>query len=556
MSSEHAQGADHRPGQDAGAEAHWETEKHALERLLVRTCRAAEGQDPDLDSALAQLREQLRQGHTDPESLKRLLTLLDQQLGVLDEHRSQRNQRLREALSGLLARKRAAPQFRPERKALLAMEKNLRTAGTLVEGLPTWLTELSELEARAYAADPAGLPRQGLVSRLFGGRSGLAEPGRSDSSRLISDQPPVDPLQLATGAPEEEDQRLRFARRVSQLLDHLLNQVSLSPAAHARAVHVRTRLAQSQVWEELRDALNETSELIIAAVSHNQLEFEAFLTRLDERLQAVQQHFSAQSEASESRRSASEALEWRLASDLKGLGEDIRQSRDFDGLKRSVNQHIESIAGAVRGYRQDESRREDLLAEQVDLMREKLATVEAHSEQMKEQLRQERTRALTDVLTQLPNREAWQERLAFEYHRWQRYQHPVTLCVLDIDLFKRINDSYGHKAGDRVIQLIGRTLQERLRTTDFVSRYGGEEFVLLLPETTPDEARGVIDNLRQHIGELPFHFQGERVSVTCSAGLASFSGELAVDAVFDAADKALYRAKAGGRNRVIAHGDQ
>lgn len=558
MSSEYAHESSGRSGRGPGPESAWEDERYAFERLLVRTCRAAEGQDAELDAVLAQLREQIRRGQTDTASLQQLLGLLDRQLGVLDDQRGQRYQRLRSALSRLIAQKRSRAPFRGETKALTAMEKALSQSGTLTDGLPDWLTELAELEARAWAADPEAGPRPGLVGRLFGRRTEAAG-AAPEASGEARDQPAraaEDSLQLGGDEPEEPDQRLRFARRVSELLDHLLNQVSLSPPAHARAEQVRARLAESQQWTELRDALNETTELIIAAVSHNQLEFEAFLQRLDERLEAVQNHFSAQSEASESRRSASQALEWQLATDLRGLGQDIRQSHDFDGLKRSVNQHIESIAGAVRGYRQDESRREALLAEQVDLMREKLVAVEAQSEQMRDQLRQERSRALTDVLTQLPNREAWQERLAFEHDRWQRYQHPVSLCVLDIDLFKRINDSYGHKAGDRVIQLIAKTLRERLRTTDFVARYGGEEFVLLLPETALEEGRTVIDSLRQHIADLPFHFQGERVTVTCSAGMAPFTGKMTADDVFEAADKALYRAKADGRNRVVVHGDQ
>ncbi|WP_348245968.1 GGDEF domain-containing protein, partial [Salmonella enterica] len=85
------------------------------------------------------------------------------------------------------------------------------------------------------------------------------------------------------------------------------------------------------------------------------------------------------------------------------------------------------------------------------------------------------------------------------YQRWQRYRHPLTVGVLDIDYFKRVNDSYGHKAGDRVLQLVAKALSDRLRTTDFIARFGGEEFVILMPETPPDVASSVLDGMRKHI---------------------------------------------------------
>ena len=172
---------------------------------------------------------------------------------------------------------------------------------------------------------------------------------------------------------------------------------------------------------------------------------------------------------------------------------------------------------------------------------------------MKTQVRKERERAMTDLLTQLPNREAWQERLSFEYNRWQRYHHALTVAVIDIDLFKRINDSYGHKAGDRVLQLVARELSSRLRTTDFIARYGGEEFVLLMPETSVEDAVVVIDQLREYVAGLPFHFGGKPVTITFSAGLSELVDGDTEDTVFDRADRALYQAKEAGRNCAVAN---
>lgn len=352
-----------------------------------------------------------------------------------------------------------------------------------------------------------------------------------------------------------ESQRLRIARRVGELLGNLLDQISLDPAAEASARGLQQALLSSDDWGELREGLNHVAELVLAAVTQSQREFEAFLKRLDERLAALQQHFTDQSSAQSGRRSATDNLDRQIRSELEQVGLDMQASDDINQLRESVGRHLAYIGQAVDRFRIEETERETLLAEQLSAMQEKLAAMEAHSEQMQDQVRRERQRAMTDLLTQLPNREAWQERLTFEFNRWQRYQYPLTIGVLDLDLFKRINDTYGHKAGDRVLQLVAKELRKRLRNTDFVARYGGEEFVLLLPETQPDDALSVMNKIRQHVSELPFHFSGEPVTITFSAGLAAFTSEDSEDSVFERADKAVYRAKSAGRNCVRLSAD-
>jgi diguanylate cyclase len=210
----------------------------------------------------------------------------------------------------------------------------------------------------------------------------------------------------------------------------------------------------------------------------------------------------------------------------------------------------------VARFRTKESEREKFLSEQMETMQQKMVAMEAQEELVKAELREQRRRAMTDVLTQLPNREALQERLDLELQRWRRYGNPLSLAMLDIDFFKRFNDSYGHKAGDRVLQLVAKALRDRLRQTDFIARFGGEEFVVVLPETSPEVAKEVLDDLRIHIRKLPFHFRGEPVFVTFSAGVAGFEPDDQSDSVFDRADRALYQAKNSGRDLVCNGSDQ
>lgn len=444
-------------------EKQWQAERNVLERMLVRTSLASEGQSDQLDDLLGQLRDDLRKQSLDVERWRGLQDEIDRQITLLDEN-----------------------------------HERSKRVGT--------------------AASP--------------------EP--------VADAHTDDDLELA-----DHSQQLRIARRVGQLLGQLLQQVSLGPKAEARARGLQKTLLGSNDWSVLRDGLDQVAELVIEAVTRSQREFEAFLKRLDERLETLRQHFSEQTEMYESRQDDTATLDREIRDELGRVGDDIANSQDLGTLKQSVSQRLEFIGNTMERFRNRELERENLLARQLEAMQEKVAAMEAHSEQMQAQVYKERERAMTDLLTQLPNREAWQERLMFEFNRWQRYQKPLTVAVIDIDLFKKVNDSYGHKAGDRVLQLVSRELRTRLRATDFIARYGGEEFVLLLPETTVEAARAVIDKLRNRVAGLPFHFGGEPVSVTFSAGATEFREGDSVESGFDRADRALYQAKDAGRNQTV-----
>ena len=535
-------------------ETKWDTERNMLQRMLVRTSLASEGQTQELDRMLERLRNELRKSPPKPDNWRELQDKIDLQIAALDDQKTESTRRLRTTFEQLLSKLRSHPLFKPGKDRIRDLEKRLRKQDTLQLHFTAWLVDLAAVLEVGLSEENVPGRKSGIFGRFFGDRESQEAAAAPPLAEV--EPTPLTPTdaELDSGVSEESSQRLRIARRVGELLGHMLNQVTLEPASEARARRLQESLLGSDDWDELREGLNSVAELVIAAVTRGQREFEAFLRRLDERLEVLRQCFSDQAVAQAGRLDASQELDREIRQELQSFGQHVEVSVDFDELKASVTRHLESISGAIDRFRTQESEREQNLSRQLEVMQEKLATVEAHSEQVREQLREERQRALTDVLTQLPNREAWQERLSFEYQRWQRYRNPLTVCVLDIDFFKRVNDSYGHKAGDRVLQLVARSLRERLRTTDFIARFGGEEFVILLPETDPDTAKDVLNGMRGHIASLPFHFRGEPVSVTFSAGLAGFDGDDDLDDVFDRADKALYLAKDSGRDQVFIAG--
>jgi len=164
---------------------------------------------------------------------------------------------------------------------------------------------------------------------------------------------------------------------------------------------------------------------------------------------------------------------------------------------------------------------------------------------------QVQTLATTDELTRLPNRRALFEKGGYELMRAQRFNHPLSVVMLDIDHFKKVNDQFGHAAGDLVLRQIAESFQGSLRTIDLPARYGGEEFVVLLPETSELLAAQIAERLRSQIANLPISISGERLRVTVSLGVASSVQEnLDFSRLISCADQALYQSKRDGRNRV------
>ena len=158
---------------------------------------------------------------------------------------------------------------------------------------------------------------------------------------------------------------------------------------------------------------------------------------------------------------------------------------------------------------------------------------------------------IVDGLTQIHNKRYLFEALEKELIRARRYERELSLIIFDIDFFKRINDQYGHLAGDHVLRELARAVQERIRRDEVFARYGGEEFVIVLPETGLGGANALAEDLRERVATHAFVFQGERIPVTISIGCAQLSKEdRAATDLIQRADEKLYEAKRGGRNRV------
>lgn len=158
--------------------------------------------------------------------------------------------------------------------------------------------------------------------------------------------------------------------------------------------------------------------------------------------------------------------------------------------------------------------------------------------------------ARTDELTGLSNRRGMQQQLNMEFSRYQRSGHHFSVVLIDMDLFKRLNDDFGHDAGDLALKQFSRLMQQVIRATDLASRWGGEEFLMLLPDTSLVQALILAERLRNEVEKTHFMFSGQRLPVTISAGVCSITQSDSISHLLRQVDMNLYDAKQHGRNRI------
>jgi diguanylate cyclase len=429
------------------------------------------------------------------------------------------------------------PQHAPARPAQVMPEAETLQPVRLSEpvGTPTLPAEM--------AVNPDELSPAVLLDTLP-----LPSPIAQALAAIDPQQPEQDTLYALPDSPEPSYSSV--AKHIEDTLLGLLDDLTVPERHRPQAESMRERLKNGLNWYELLPILDDLATLMLAISDGGQHEFEAYLQRLNERLESFQSNLQAASAGHADSRSAAQAMDTQIREQVDGLQSSVQEAADLDDLKHVLENHLEVLLGTMDQHRQQRDEREQEVAARLQSLAERVAHMEQEAQGFREHLEEQRQKALIDPLTGLPNRAAWSERLEYEIGQWQKHGNTLMLAMLDLDHFKRINDNYGHLAGDKVLKIIANVLRKRLRPTDFIARFGGEEFVLLMPSTVPADGMKLLETLRASIEACPFHFRGEPVTVTLSIGLATFRHGEHGDVVLKRADQALYRAKNAGRNRV------
>ncbi len=340
---------------------------------------------------------------------------------------------------------------------------------------------------------------------------------------------------------------------VAALLERLSTGATPNPAMQALAAEIKAIDSD----EALAALLTRAAEL--ARERADRLEKErataaAMLTQVTQRLEDVATYLTGSKADWKATQDATQALNTQVLREVDVLSKEAVAATDLAPLQELIGRRLESISSHVHDFREQQDKRFNDQSTRAEKMTLRVAELERQARDLSTSLEKERQRARLDVVTGVPNRAAFEERLTEELERWRRFRTPVSMLVWDLDRFKKINDTYGHRAGDRVLREVANCFAARLRTSDFVARIGGEEFCTLLVGTEAEAALRVANELREAVANLKLLFHGTPVRVTVSCGITSLCDTDAVDgsAAFERADAALYRAKDAGRNLCIA----
>ncbi|TXR38235.1 diguanylate cyclase [Ectopseudomonas mendocina] len=584
-------------------ERRWELRLDLLRRGLVRSTLAAEGADKAVDQCMQEMREILRRDDMDA-ALGGLIPRLEKAVVDSEQRRQQRAGEAAMALAGLIEQLQRLQPPREVRKALKSLGKQLQDATSHQYLLPALLSQLSNLQRQALTVLQSPVQEQpGLLQRLFGTRTessddeqsnaqaadDVAEPAstpetsapaalapisqspasaavltREPAPRPLPDAPPVlDSLPLPPGLlpqqepgdspfslPSSEPGYSAVAPHIAGSLRNLLDELELPARHQPQGEALRLRLQGNLNWYELVPVLDDLAVLVLAVSDSGQREFAGYLKQLNERLAVFIGTLNAASEGYSASLESTRSFNQQLRDQVSDLQSSVQEASDLESLKQALEQRLEGLLQSVSNHQRQRDSSEAEVAERLQGLVRRVAEMEQEAQQFREHIEEQRQKSLLDPLTGLPNRAAWIERLELEVARRQRYGGQLLLAALDIDHFKRINDGYGHLAGDRVLKIIAGELSKRLRKTDFMARFGGEEFVLLIPATPLAGGVQLLETLRAAIEACPFHFKGEPVTITLSAGIAEFRDGETPEAAFERADQALYRAKGAGRNRI------
>ncbi|MDP9013980.1 MAG: GGDEF domain-containing protein [Pseudomonadota bacterium] len=305
----------------------------------------------------------------------------------------------------------------------------------------------------------------------------------------------------------------------------------------------------------LAAVLSKTADLIQGhgeTLARERRQAAAVLSGVTKRLEEVAGYLTESGDDARSRFADTASVNDTVMLQVRELTAEVNSATELNALQAMVNTRLESVTRQVLDFRAREETRLQEQAGRAESMRARIADLERETQDLNSKLDRERHGARLDALTRLANRKSFDERLAQEMLRLSHGDPPATMLLWDLDNFKSINDTYGHRAGDRVLQSVATCFASGIRAEDFVARIGGEEFVVLLPGIALFEAVTIANELRHSVEMLRFHFRGTPVRVTVSCGLTELRTGDAGGATFDRADGALYRAKHSGKNACVA----
>jgi len=512
-------------------EQQWRDSEKNLRALISHLTNAADQSSLKLNKELAVLRDAVTKGVPGNKLKKAIDEVADSILG-LEALRDKKKNETKNLLADFLAQLKPAGKI--ENKLAKISSKISKTSST--KEITPLTHELAKLlvHGLSLAEKKKGKEKdKGFLSSI------LQKKEEPEVIKVIEKQ---------EVAVKEDKLELESA---IESLNSLLDKMILPADLQVEVNLVKTRLAQSVNEETFLMSLEKTVLIIadvLARVKKEKSEIEEFLKQLTGRLHELDEDIRETARIRELTHRHGQEMTEGMKTEMNSMEQGISSINNLDELKTAIQSRVILLRNHVDNFISNEGEKNQEAISVIEQLKKQVKEMEKESEELKQQIEKEKQQTLRDVLTEIPNRLAYEERLNLELANFRRNKNPFTLVVWDIDFFKKVNDVYGHAAGDQVLKLVASLLNKNMRETDFIARYGGEEFVSLLPATDRKAAQFVTDKLRELIATSNFHFRDEPVKVTVSAGFAEVKENEEGETLFIRADKALYKAKESGRN--------
>lgn len=341
------------------------------------------------------------------------------------------------------------------------------------------------------------------------------------------------------------------SKAISQHLVRLLDCADLPDTFVDEVRQLKIRLQSGQA---LGPVFDDAVNLLLAINKHMELEQQEladFLATLTEDLAELGLKVSGVNIAADDAIKRRNLLDKDVTAQMADLQKKSASATQLEPLKQLISIRLASISQQINMQNLQEQEERERVQRELRGLGQKVRDMESETVDLKARLDVAQQRATRDALTNLPNRLAFDDRLADEVARCRRHANPLSMAIWDIDFFKNINDTYGHKSGDKALTIIAKLLSRHCRKSDFLARFGGEEFVMLLPNTDAQAALLVVDKLRHIVEQSGFNANGQRVPITLSCGVTEYIEGDTNESIFERADGALYKAKQNGRNNCV-----
>ena len=350
----------------------------------------------------------------------------------------------------------------------------------------------------------------------------------------------------------KEQKLLKLTQNYAKQMARTLEDANLNADIRRKINSISHQLDDPLAPEQLFVLCQKLLVLLLDNMALDKAASQDFLVTLNSALANVRNVLSQTVNLSRDQQSSQHQWLQQFEQPIADIEQGLANADQLDQLKTTVSNALAQLTPLLEDKLTAERQLHQQMQSQLTSLTDRLNQVENEAREYQDKLLEQRQLSMRDSLTQLPNRAALDERLASEFRRSQHAGRNLWVVVADIDYFKRINDNYGHIAGDKTLQVIATALSRTLRESEFVARFGGEEFVILVPKLKESELRGMLNRVREKIKNIPFKFKREQVRITISLGAAQVSGDDEDElATFARADAALFEAKRLGRDQVV-----